>query len=214
MVQKISSIWAPVLALRISPPNRSALLSEIVLLISLSVPPLVIPPPVSARFPETVLLMSVYGPSIDFLGQLAIALVLVVGGLRVIDGATSVGTLAAFILYVRQFFDPLQDLSQFYNVFQAAGAALEKLAGVLEETPTVREPSSPAVLTQIRECGTVASKNQSLDRIQRDHRHLRTHNTSRKKIAMNNRSLEKQTPSRFPIRLAAVTGLAAAAPSC
>src|SRR2546423_4336278 len=43
------------------------------------------------------------------------------------------------------------------------------------------------------------------------HRHSPTHNTSRKKIAMNNRSLEKQVPSLFPIRLAAVTGLAAAA---
>ncbi len=61
---------------------------------------------------------------------------------------------SAFVLYLRQFFDPLQDLSQFYNVFQAAGAALEKLAGVLEETPTVREPSSPAVLSDAK--GTIA----------------------------------------------------------
>jgi ABC-type multidrug transport system fused ATPase/permease subunit len=52
------------------------------------------------------------------------------------------------VLYLRQFFDPLQDLSQFYNVFQAAGAALEKLAGVLEEVATVREPESPVALGQ------------------------------------------------------------------
>ena len=92
---------------------------------------------------ETVLLMSVYGPSIDFLGQLAIALVLVVGGLRVIDGATSVGTLAAFILYVRQFFDPLQDLSQFYNSLQAANAGLEKIASVLVTESSVPEAGAP-----------------------------------------------------------------------
>ncbi|MCU1464013.1 MAG: transporter [Acidimicrobiales bacterium] len=88
---------------------------------------------------QTVLLMSVYGPGIDFLGQLAIALVLVVGGLRVIDGATSVGTLTAFILYVRQFFDPLQELSQFYNSLQAANAGLEKIASVLATESSVPE---------------------------------------------------------------------------
>src|SRR5260370_1175421 len=53
------------------------------------------------------------------------------------------GLLTAFVLYLRQFFEPMQDLSQFYNVFQAAGAALEKLAGVIEERPTVPEPATP-----------------------------------------------------------------------
>jgi ABC-type multidrug transport system fused ATPase/permease subunit len=91
---------------------------------------------------QTVLLMSVYGPGIDFLGQLAIALVLVVGGLRAIDGATSIGTLTAFVLYVRQFFDPLQDLSQFYNSLQAANAGLEKIASVLTTESSV--PDSPS----------------------------------------------------------------------
>ena len=42
----------------------------------------------------------------------------------------ALGVLTAFVLYLRQFFEPMQDLSQFYNTFQAAGAALEKLAGV------------------------------------------------------------------------------------
>jgi ABC-type multidrug transport system fused ATPase/permease subunit len=54
--------------------------------------------------------------------------------------------LTAFVLYLRQFFDPMQELSQFYNVFQAAGAALEKLAGVIEEAPTVPEPVTPTRL--------------------------------------------------------------------
>jgi ATP-binding cassette, subfamily B, bacterial len=58
--------------------------------------------------------------------------------------------LTAFVLYLRQFFDPMQDLSQFYNVFQAAGAALEKLAGVVEEAPTVPEPVDPVALPEAR----------------------------------------------------------------
>jgi ABC-type multidrug transport system fused ATPase/permease subunit len=58
--------------------------------------------------------------------------------------------LTAFVLYLRQFFDPMQELSQFYNVFQAAGAALEKLAGVIEEAPTVPEPATPVRLGSVR----------------------------------------------------------------
>ncbi len=54
------------------------------------------------------------------------------------------------MLYLRQFFEPMQDLSQFYNVFQAAGAALEKLAGVIEESPTVPEPAAPARLAEVK----------------------------------------------------------------
>jgi ABC-type multidrug transport system fused ATPase/permease subunit len=52
--------------------------------------------------------------------------------------------LAAFLLYLRRFFEPLQDLSQFYNALQSSTAALEKLAGVLAERPSVPEPAGPA----------------------------------------------------------------------
>jgi ABC-type multidrug transport system fused ATPase/permease subunit len=62
------------------------------------------------------------------------------------QGQVTLGILTAFVLYLRQFFDPMQELSQFYNVFQAAGAALEKLAGVIEEAPTVPEPAVPVRL--------------------------------------------------------------------
>ena len=67
---------------------------------------------------------------------------LLFGGYLVIQHQLTIGVLTAFVLYVRQFFDPMQDLSQFYNVFQAAGAALEKLAGVIEEEPPVPEPAT------------------------------------------------------------------------
>jgi ATP-binding cassette subfamily B protein len=54
--------------------------------------------------------------------------------------------LASFLLYLQGFFDPLQDVSQFYNSFQGAASALEKISGVLEEKPSVAEPTRPAEL--------------------------------------------------------------------
>ena len=99
-------------------------------------------------------LVSTFGPAINLLGRLTTALVLLYGGYLFAQGQVTLGVLTAFVLYLRQFFDPLQELSQFYNVFQAAGAALEKLAGVLEEEPTVREPADPVALPDAR--GAVA----------------------------------------------------------
>ena len=99
-------------------------------------------------------LVSTYGPAINLLGRLTTTAALVYGGYLFAQGDLTLGVLTAFVLYLRQFFDPLQDLSQFYNVFQAAGAALEKLAGVLEETPTVEEPSAPVALADAK--GAVA----------------------------------------------------------
>jgi ABC-type multidrug transport system fused ATPase/permease subunit len=91
-------------------------------------------------------LASTFGPGVNVLGRLATAAVLVYGGILVIQGHMTLGVLTAFILYVRQFFEPMQELSQFYNLIQAASAALEKIAGVLEEEPTVPEPAAPAHL--------------------------------------------------------------------
>ena len=62
------------------------------------------------------------------------------------DGDIKVGVLATFLLYLGRFFDPLQDLSQFYNSFQSAAASLEKISGVLEEPPAVPEPVHPVRL--------------------------------------------------------------------
>ena len=86
-------------------------------------------------------LVSTYGPAINLLGRVTTTSVLLYGGYLAMRGEVTLGVLTAFVLYLRQFFDPMQELSQFYNVFQAAGAALEKLAGVIEEAPTVPEPT-------------------------------------------------------------------------
>ena len=95
-------------------------------------------------------LASTFGPAIQFLGRVTTASVLLYGGYLVVQGQLTLGVLTAFVLYLRQFFDPMQELSQFYNVFQAAGAALEKLSGVIEEAPTVPEPLSPAVMREAK----------------------------------------------------------------
>jgi ABC-type multidrug transport system fused ATPase/permease subunit len=91
-------------------------------------------------------LYAVYGPSISLVGNIITGVVLGYGGLLVIDGDIKVGVLATFLLYLQRFFDPLQDVSQFYNTFQSAASGLEKISGVLDQEPSVPEPASPALL--------------------------------------------------------------------
>jgi ABC-type multidrug transport system fused ATPase/permease subunit len=89
---------------------------------------------------------AIYGPGVLFVGRATIALVILVGGHRAMDHQMTVGVLAAFLLYLRRFFAPMEELSQFYNLFQAAAASLEKISGVLAEPPSVPEPVQPAPL--------------------------------------------------------------------
>ncbi len=95
-------------------------------------------------------LAAAYGPGVQFVGRMTTAVVLLYGGWLVIGGHMSVGVLAAFLLYLRRFFEPMQELSQFYNLFQAATAGLEKLSGVLDEEPTVPAPAHPVPLRDPR----------------------------------------------------------------
>ncbi len=91
-------------------------------------------------------LLAIFFPGVTLVGNLAIGAVLLYGGDRVIDHQMKIGVLVTFLLYLQRFFDPLIDLSQFYSTFQSAGAALEKISGVLEEEPGVAEPDQPATL--------------------------------------------------------------------
>jgi ATP-binding cassette subfamily B protein len=95
-------------------------------------------------------LIAVFVPAVTLIGNLVTVAVLGYGALRVMDGAMAVGTLVSFLLYLRRFFDPLQDVAMFYNSYQSATAALEKLSGVLEERPTVPEPTDPVPLAEPR----------------------------------------------------------------
>ncbi|WP_327590685.1 ABC transporter ATP-binding protein/permease [Nonomuraea sp. NBC_00507] len=92
---------------------------------------------------------------IKLIGNLTIGGVLLYGGWLALQGEVKVGVLAAFLLYLRQFYEPMQEVSQFYNTLQSAGAALEKLSGVLEEEPSVPEPRKPQPLPQGRARGKV-----------------------------------------------------------
>jgi len=91
-------------------------------------------------------LLAIFFPGVTMVGNLAVGAVLLYGGLRVIDHQMQIGILVTFLLYLQRFFDPLVDLSQFYSNFQSAGAALEKISGVLDEAPSVPEPADPVAL--------------------------------------------------------------------
>jgi len=95
-------------------------------------------------------LVAWFMPGIRLIGNITIAVVLLYGGYRAYQGDVTVGVLAAFLLYLRQFFEPMMEISQFYNTFQSASAALEKLALVLDERPGVPEPARPHALGPAR----------------------------------------------------------------
>ncbi|MEU6998621.1 ABC transporter ATP-binding protein [Nonomuraea sp. NPDC046570] len=95
-------------------------------------------------------LVALFMPGVKLIGNVTVAGVLLYGGYLAFSGEVTVGVLAAFLLYLRQFYEPMQEISQFYNTLQSAGAALEKLSGVLEEEPEVAEPKRPAELDRSR----------------------------------------------------------------
>jgi ATP-binding cassette, subfamily B, bacterial len=91
---------------------------------------------------ETVVLNGLYFPFVDLLSTVALAVVLGYGGHLYFGGDVTLGTLFAFMLYVQNFFDPVQQLSQLYNTFLSATAALDKIMDVMHEEPEVLD--SPA----------------------------------------------------------------------
>jgi ATP-binding cassette subfamily B protein len=86
---------------------------------------------------QTVVLNGVYFPFVDLLSTIATVVVLGYGGYRFFEGSVSLGTLFAFMLYISNFFDPIQQLSQLYNTFLSATAALDKIMDVMDEQPEV-----------------------------------------------------------------------------
>ena len=96
----------------------------------------------------------VFGHSLDLIGRGLTAVLVGYGAYLVLGHSLTLGVLTAFVLYVRQFFEPMQDVVQFYNLFQSSASALEKLALVLDEVPSVPEPERPRQLP--RATGEVA----------------------------------------------------------
>ncbi|BBX31805.1 ABC transporter ATP-binding protein [Mycolicibacterium mageritense DSM 44476 = CIP 104973] len=98
---------------------------------------------------KTFKLLAVFMPGVKLVGNITTGVVLLYGGYRVLGGAMTIGTLAAFLLYLRMFFEPMQEISQFFNTFQSASSALEKLAGVLAEKPGIDDPAHPVPLRDV-----------------------------------------------------------------
>jgi ABC-type multidrug transport system fused ATPase/permease subunit len=98
---------------------------------------------------ETVILNGLYFPAVDFLSSVATGIVLGYGGWLVLEGEVTVGTLLAFTLYLSNFFDPVQQLSQLYNTFLSAIAAMDKIIEVLDEEPEIVDRPDAAALPRI-----------------------------------------------------------------
>ncbi|MGK8502744.1 ABC transporter ATP-binding protein [Nocardia asiatica] len=90
--------------------------------------------------------MGDYAGLTKLLGNLTTLIIIVVGAWRVIEGDLAVGVLAAYLLYLNEFYGPLDQLAQVFNAYQSAAAALEKISGVLEEEPSVPEPAQSVSL--------------------------------------------------------------------
>ena len=99
---------------------------------------------------ETVVLNGLYFPAVDVLSSVATAIVLGFGGALLIDGSITIGTLLAFALYLGNFFDPVQQLSQLYNTFLSAVAALDRIVNVLDEEPEVVDAPDARELPPVR----------------------------------------------------------------
>jgi ABC-type multidrug transport system fused ATPase/permease subunit len=84
------------------------------------------------------------------LSALATAVILLYGGSRAIDGAVSIGVLVAFVGYLSNFFDPIQQLSQLYTTYQAGMAALDKIFELLDEEPDLADAPDAVDLPPLR----------------------------------------------------------------
>ena len=94
-------------------------------------------------------LTALFFPGVDFIGSLATALVVGLGGWLVLGDALTAGVLVAFILYVERFFDPIRDLAQRYNTFQATMAASERLFALLDTEPDLQDAPDAVALPPI-----------------------------------------------------------------
>jgi ATP-binding cassette subfamily B protein len=94
-------------------------------------------------FKDTIFAYALYYPAVEILSSLAIALVIWRGGFGVLSGAVSIGVLAMFIQYSQRFWRPIQDLSDKFNILQAAMAACERIFKLLDTQPEIVSPATP-----------------------------------------------------------------------
>ncbi|MET8245987.1 ABC transporter ATP-binding protein [Streptomyces sp. NPDC005202] len=92
---------------------------------------------------DALLEMARYVTGSRLVANTAVAVIVLWGAYRVADGSLQLGVLAAAVLYLRRLYDPIDRLGMFLNSYQSAAASLEKIAGLLAQTPSVPEPSTP-----------------------------------------------------------------------
>ncbi|MEU6095979.1 ABC transporter ATP-binding protein [Streptomyces sp. NPDC047079] len=95
---------------------------------------------------DALLEMARYVTGSRLVANTAVAAIVLWGAYRVADGSLALGVLAAAVLYLRRLYDPIDRLGMFLNAYQSAAASLEKIAGLLAQTPSVPEPSAPVSL--------------------------------------------------------------------
>ena len=113
-------------------------------------------------------LFGIFDPGLVMIGNVTVGVVLLVGGFRVADGGCAIGALLAALLYTRRFFDPMEEMAMFYNSYQSAAAALEKISGVLEEEPTRARPGDagrPLAVARSRAASTTCEFAYKEDRV-------------------------------------------------
>jgi ATP-binding cassette subfamily B protein len=96
-------------------------------------------------FKDTIFAYALYYPTVELLSAIAIALVIWRGGFGVLNGAVTIGVLAMFIQYSQRFWRPIQDLSDKYNILQAAMAACERIFKLLDTAPEIVNPAHPVL---------------------------------------------------------------------
>ncbi|KAB1143637.1 ABC transporter ATP-binding protein [Streptomyces luteolifulvus] len=95
---------------------------------------------------DALLEMARYVTGSRLVANTAVAVIVLWGAQRVAGGTLELGVLAAAVLYLRRLYDPIDRLGMFLNSYQSAAASLEKIAGLLAQTPSVPEPSAPREL--------------------------------------------------------------------
>ncbi|MBK3579359.1 ABC transporter ATP-binding protein, partial [Streptomyces sp. MBT65] len=98
---------------------------------------------------DALLEMARYVTGSRLVANTAVAVIVLWGATRVADGSLELGVLAAAVLYLRRLYDPIDRLGMFLNSYQSAAASLEKIAGLLAQTPSVPEPSTPVQLPEL-----------------------------------------------------------------
>jgi ATP-binding cassette subfamily B multidrug efflux pump len=100
---------------------------------------------------------AIFRPSMELMSSLALVILLWYGGIRVIDSALEIGVLYMFVSYIQQFFQPINDLSEKYNILQSAMASSERIFQMLDTEDEIKDPETPLPLPPVQ--GRVEFKN-------------------------------------------------------